>query len=118
MKKFKAISFLFFVIVIGAAITFCMMLMAWPEQTAAVQPADIDITMEDYARQSEAIMQLADVNYKLSGTCGDRVNWYLTEEGTMYVQGTGDMWDYADSALNGINLPAVSYTHLTLPTKA
>lgn len=105
MKKFKAISFLFFVIVIGAAITFCMMLMAWPEQTAAVQPADIDITMEDYARQSEAIMQLADVNYKLSGTCGDRVNWYLTEEGTMYVQGTGDMWDYADSALNGINLP-------------
>lgn len=29
-----------------------------------------------------------------SGTCGDNLTWALTEDGTMTISGTGDMWGY------------------------
>lgn len=84
-----------------------MMLTVWPEQTSTVQPVDTE--MENLAHRAVMLMKMEmemPINhYKLSSSCGDLVNWYLTEEGTMYLQGEGAMWDYADSPLTGEKSP-------------
>lgn len=110
MKKMfpkKAILFFLLGILIGATVSFCMMLTVWPEQTSTVQPVDTE--MENLAHRAMMLMKMEmemPINhYKLSGSCGDLMNWYLTEEGTMYLQGEGAMWDYADSPLNDENSP-------------
>ena len=36
------------------------------------------------------VFQIAD-----SGTCGDSVNWFLSTKGTLYINGTGAMYDYS-----------------------
>ena len=33
-----------------------------------------------------------------SGVCGDDLEWTLSREGTLTIEGTGDMWDYSPSS--------------------
>lgn len=107
MFRSKAILFFLLGIFIGASIMFCIAALAWPEQTSTVQTVDTE--MENHARRFMMKIEMENempINYyKFSGSCGDLVNWYLTEEGTMYLQGEGAMWDYADSPMNNENSP-------------
>lgn len=34
-----------------------------------------------------------------SGTCGDNLTWVLTDDGTLTISGTGDMYDYKSSSI-------------------
>lgn len=43
--------------------------------------------------------------YTQSGSCGDAVYWYLTEDGTLYLQGEGAMWDFAEAPKKDAVLP-------------
>ena len=42
-----------------------------------------------------------------SGTCGENLTWELTEDGTLTISGTGDMYDYGEVSL--YDLPWYSY---------
>lgn len=44
--------------------------------------------------QSEMIEALAEGNEVASGVCGDNLTWVLTDDGTLTISGTGEMWDY------------------------
>ena len=33
-----------------------------------------------------------------SGTCGDDLTWILTQDGTLTISGSGEMWEYTDSS--------------------
>ena len=41
-----------------------------------------------------------------------------TNDGIVCIERYGNEWALATKALEGIRIDAVSYTHLTLPTKA
>lgn len=107
MFRSKAILSLLLGIFIGASIMFCIAAMAWPEHTSTVQTVDTE--MENHARRFMMKIEMENempINYyKFSGSCGDLVNWYLTEEGTLYLQGEGAMWDYAESPFNDDKSP-------------
>ncbi len=36
-------------------------------------------------------------NYIASGTCGDNLTWALSENGTLTISGTGEMYDYSEA---------------------
>ena len=44
--------------------------------------------------ESEMIETHAEGSEVASGTCGDNLTWVLTDDGTLTISGTGEMWDY------------------------
>ena len=42
---------------------------------------------------------------ELSGACGDNLTWTLSEDGTLVISGTGNMWNYAFAENNQLALP-------------
>ena len=67
-------------------------------------PEDLEELTEDEAIElninSNDIDDLEEVNihnyYMIidSGSCGDNINWFLTQDGTLVISGTGDIYDY------------------------
>ena len=41
------------------------------------------------------------VRAETSGTCGDNLTWTLDDEGTLTISGTGKMYDYTETAIQG-----------------
>ncbi len=41
----------------------------------------------------------------VTGTCGDNLTWYYFSDGTLYLDGTGDMYDYAYGTAPWHNFP-------------
>ena len=58
----------------------------------AVETAKIPATGHTY---EDGICHCGDINWPLSGQCGDDLTWTLTADGLLTISGTGKMWDFA-----------------------
>lgn len=62
----------------------------------------IDALGHDY--EGGVCKNCGDTAWPITGTCGDSLTWSLSEDGTLTISGTGDMWDYAWN-----NAPWINY---------
>ena len=55
--------------------------------------AEYPMSQTDYVPAGEQEPE----NYIASGTCGDNLTWALSENGTLTISGTGEMFDYSEA---------------------
>ncbi len=48
--------------------------------------------------------------YLAIGTCGDELGWYITDDGTLYINGSGNMYDYEDPEIDEEIAPWLGYS--------
>ena len=63
-----------------------------PAEDAALLPEEENVPTEDEPAEDESLPSLDGA--LASGTCGDTLTWELSDDGTLTISGSGDMWDF------------------------